>query len=360
MVSDARVDARRDATASVTHADSTATTRQDGLPTGARATTSQVRFARFAWILLGYEVLVVAWGAYVRATGSGAGCGRHWPTCNGEILPRAARVATLIEFSHRLSSGGALIGALVLLVWALRAFPRPHRVRRGAVVTMSLVVAEALIGAGLVLFELVAHDASMKRGLTVSLHLINTFLLLASTALTAWWASGGRAVRLRAKRGQSGAESAVLIVFGVLMPAMLLVGASGAVAALGDTLFPVPTLAAGIAQDFAAGSHLFLRLRVIHPMVAMMTAGAIVLSMGLVRSLRPGRAVRILSQVTASLAVAQVAAGIGDVLSHAPVPMQLVHLILADLVWIGIVLTAAAALAEEERPQGGAGKEPFA
>jgi heme A synthase len=343
MVSDARVDARRDATASVTHAAATSTTREDGPPTGARATTSQVRFARFAWILLGYEVLVVAWGAYVRATGSGAGCGRHWPTCNGEILPRAARVATLIEFSHRLSSGGALIGALVLLVWALRAFPRLHRVRRGAVVTMSLVVAEALIGAGLVLFELVAHDASMKRGLTVSLHLINTFLLLASTALTAWWASGGRPVRLRR---QSGAGSAVLIVFGVLLPAMLVVGASGAVAALGDTLFPVPTLAAGIAQDFAAGSHLFLRLRVIHPMVAMTTAGAIVLAMGLVRSLRPARAVRVLSRVAASLAVAQVAAGIGDVLSHAPVPMQLVHLVLADLVWIALVLTAAAALAE--------------
>ncbi len=347
MVSDARLDARRDATASVTHAEANSTTREEGPPTGARATKLQVRFARFAWILLGYEVLVVAWGAYVRATGSGAGCGRHWPTCNGEILPRAARVATLIEFSHRLSSGGALIGALVLLVWALRAFPRAHRVRRGAIVTMSLVVAEALIGAGLVLFELVAHDASMKRGLTVSLHLINTFLLLASTALTAWWASGGRPVRLRR---QSGAASAVLIVFGVLLPAMLVVGASGAVAALGDTLFPVPTLAAGIAQDFAAGSHLFLRLRVIHPMVAMTTAGAIVLSMGLVRSLRPGRAVRVLSRVAASLAVAQVAAGIGDVLSHAPVAMQLVHLVLADLVWIGLVLTAAAALADVDPP----------
>jgi heme A synthase len=151
-------------------------------------------------------------------------------------------------------------------------------------------------------------------------------------------------------RRQSGAASVVLIVFGVLLPAMLVVGASGAVAALGDTLFPVPTLAAGIAQDFAAGSHLFLRLRVIHPMVAMTTAGAIVLAMGLVRSLRPGRAVRVLSRLAASLAVAQVAAGIGDVLSHAPVPMQLVHLVLADLVWIALVLTGAAALAEVDSP----------
>jgi heme A synthase len=312
-------------------------------PGDASASTSPIsRFSRFAWGLLGYEILVVAWGAYVRATGSGAGCGRHWPTCNGEILPRAARVETLIEFSHRLSSGGALIGTLVLLVWATRAYPRGHRVQAGALVTMSLMIAEALIGAGLVLFEYVAHDASMKRALSMSLHLINTFLLLASTAITAWWASGGRAIRLRNPRGSA---SAVTIVLGLLLLAMLVVGASGAVTALGDTLFPVPSLAAGIAQDFAPSSHLFVRLRAIHPMLAMTTAGAIVIAMSLVRSLRPTRAVRILSRVAASLAVAQVAAGLGDVLARAPVAMQLVHLALADLVWISLVLTGAAALA---------------
>jgi heme A synthase len=309
----------------------------------ALARAPAVRLSRFAWGLLAYEVLVVAWGAYVRASGSGAGCGRHWPTCNGEILPRAARVETLIELSHRVSSAGALAGTLVLLVWAMRVYPRGHRVRRGAGVTASLMVAEALIGAGLVLFELVAHDASMKRALSISVHLVNTFLLLASTATTAWWASGGRAIRLR---GPTGAASAVAILFGLLLMAMLVVGASGAVAALGDTLFPVPSLAAGIAQDFAPGSHLFIRLRVLHPMFAMTTAGAVVIAMGLIRSLRPGRAVGVLSRVAASMAVAQVAAGIGDILAQAPIPMQLVHLVLADLVWISLVLTAAAALAE--------------
>src|ERR1700722_9946712 len=164
----------------------------------------------FAWASLGTEILVVAWGAYVRATGSGAGCGRHWPTCNGEILPRAPRIETLIEMSHRLSSGGALIGTLVLFVWAVRVYPRGHRVRRGAGVTTLLMVAEALIGAALVLFELVAHDASMKRALSISLHLINTFLLLASTATTAWWASGGGAVSLRNQRGAGAAVTVVL------------------------------------------------------------------------------------------------------------------------------------------------------
>jgi heme A synthase len=343
MVSDASVSVTSDAAAS-TPSNASALTDGDA----PALTAPRSRFSRFAWALLGYEILVVVWGAYVRASGSGAGCGRHWPTCNGDIVPRAARVETLIELSHRLSSGGALIGTVVLLVWALLVYPRGHRVRSGAGVTMLLMVAEALIGAGLVLFELVAHDASMKRALSISLHLINTFLLLASTATTAWWASGGRPLRLR---GQPGAGSAVTIILGVLLAAMLVVGASGAVTALGDTLFPTPSLAAGIAQDFAPGSHLFVRLRAIHPMLAMTTAGAIVVAMGLVRSLRPARAVGILSRVAASLAIAQVAAGIADVLTRAPTAMQLVHLALADLVWISLVLTGAAALAvPEEAP----------
>jgi heme A synthase len=304
-----------------------------------RTSSRPSRLPSFAWGLLAYEILVVVWGGYVRASGSGAGCGRHWPMCNGEILPRAPRIETLIELSHRVSSGGALIGTLVLLVWAMRVHPSGHRVRRGAAVTVGLMVAEALIGAGLVLFELVAHDASMKRALSISLHLVNTFLLLASTAITAWWAGGGAPIRLRGQRG-------VTPLFAVLLSAMLFVGASGAITALGDTLFPVPTLAAGFAQDFAAGAHIFVRLRAIHPMLAMTTAGAIVIAMGLVRSLRPTRAVRVVSRVAASLAVAQVAAGLLDVVTRAPVWMQLVHLAFADGVWISLVLTGAAALAE--------------
>src|ERR1700681_3305989 len=108
------------------------------------------RFARFAWGLLVYDVAVAAWGTYVRATGSGAGCGRHWPLCNGEFGPHAPRVETLVELSHRVSSGGALVLTAVLLVWSLRAYRPGHLVRRGAATTMAFMVAEAAIGAGLV------------------------------------------------------------------------------------------------------------------------------------------------------------------------------------------------------------------
>ncbi|MCB0131087.1 MAG: COX15/CtaA family protein, partial [Caldilineaceae bacterium] len=138
------------------------------------------RFTIFAWAVLAYNIVVILWGAFVRATGSGAGCGSHWPLCNGEILPRATEVETLIEFSHRITSGIALIAVVVLLIWALRSYPRGHRVRRGAQASMFFMFTEALVGAGLVLFEYVAHNVSIARAYWMAGHLMNTFLLLAA------------------------------------------------------------------------------------------------------------------------------------------------------------------------------------
>jgi len=246
-------------------------------------------------------------------------------------------VATLVELSHRVSSGAALVLTLVLLVWALRAYPRGHSVRRGAGATAALMATEALIGAGLVLFELVAHDASLTRAVGTSLHLVNTFLLLASTSLAAWWASGGERVKVR---GQ-GAVAPVLVL---ALGATLLVGMTGALTALGDTLFPSASVAAGLTQDFAAGAHAYVRLRAIHPMLAVGTAAFILVTTTFVRALRPNRAVSILSRAAGGLAVGQVALGLLDIMLLAPVSLQLAHLALADLVWIALVLTAAAAL----------------
>jgi len=311
----------------------------------ARSVLGMPPLARFAWGVLVYDVAVVDWGAYVRATGSGAGCGRHWPMCNGEILLRAPRVETLIELSHRITSGGAFFLTVALALWALRSFPRGHRVRRSASVSVALMATEALIGAGLVLLELVAHDASMKRALGMSLHLINTFLLLGSTALTAWWASGGGAARLRR-------QGALVLALGLPLLAMIVVGTSGAVTALGDTLFPAASVADGLAQDFSPSAPLFVKLRTVHPILAISTAVAVIFATGLVRALRPTRAVAISSKAAAVLVVTQVTAGLLDVALRAPVAMQLIHLALADLVWVALVLTAAAALAEAEEPVG--------
>jgi heme A synthase len=250
-----------------------------------------------------------------------------------------------IELSHRLSSGLALVLTFVLLGWALRTLPPGHRVRRGAAATAAFMVSEALIGAILVLFGLVAHDESTRRVVSICLHLTNTFLLLASTALTAWWASGqATAVRLRG-------QGAVAWAMGSSLAAMLLVGATGAVTALGDTLFPPTSLAAGLAQDLAPSANLFVRLRTLHPVLAAATAMGIVMAGALVRALRPSRAVHALSRAGAGLVVAQVAAGLLDVALLAPVCIQLVHLVLADALWVVVVLTAAASLDARRAPQ---------
>ena len=137
------------------------------------------RVARFAWAVLAYNVAVILWGAYVRATGSGAGCGAHWPLCNGEIVPRAAAVATLIEFSHRADERpGADCRRGAARLATFRACRAGHPARRGAVMSGVLMLTEAAVGAGLVLFQLVADNATMARAMFIAVHLLNTFLLL--------------------------------------------------------------------------------------------------------------------------------------------------------------------------------------
>ncbi|HEY6101456.1 MAG TPA: COX15/CtaA family protein, partial [Anaeromyxobacter sp.] len=132
---------------------------------------AMIAFTRFARAVLVYNLLVVAWGAFVRATGSGAGCGKHWPTCNGELVPRSPRVETAVEFTHRATSGIALVLVVGLAVWAFRAFPRRHPARRAAVATVAFMIAEALVGAGLVLYGWVAKDPSAARGWVMAIHL---------------------------------------------------------------------------------------------------------------------------------------------------------------------------------------------
>jgi heme A synthase len=294
------------------------------------------RLARFGWIVLGYNVAVILWGAYVRATGSGAGCGSHWPLCNGRMIPRDATIATLVEYSHRLTSGLALVAVVVLLAWTWRACAPGHPARRGAALSLFFMLTEAAVGAGLVLFQLVADNASMARAMFMAVHLLNTFVLLACLTLTAWWLSGGEDVSLRG-RGRLAA--------GVLAgcAALLIVSTSGAVAALGDTLFPSSSLEQALRDDLSAASHLLIRLRILHPVLAVAAMMAIVAGAprlaadGHPFSARAARAVAVLG-------VTQVAAGFLNVFLLAPVWMQLVHLLLADAIWIAFVLLGASAL----------------
>jgi len=295
------------------------------------------RLARYAWAVLAYNIGVILWGAYVRATGSGAGCGSHWPLCNGVVIPRAATAATLIEFSHRLTSGLALISVVVLLAWTWMRVPKPHPARTGAALSVLFMLTEAAVGAGLVLFELVADNASMARALFVAVHLMNTFVLLACVTLTAWWLSGGAPIRLEGR----GRRAAAIILVSV---ALLISSSSGAVAALGDTLYPQGSLSAALQADLSPTSHILIRLRVLHPMLAASTAFVlIVFAHRFARGGSPA-ASRLASMVVGA-AVAQIAAGIVNVLLLAPVWMQMVHLLIADVLWVSVVLLGAASLA---------------
>jgi heme a synthase len=297
------------------------------------------RLARFAWIVVLYNLAVILWGAFVRATGSGAGCGQHWPLCNGVVVPRAPEIATVIEFTHRATSGLALLALVALVVAVWRGRPAGHPARRAAGWSMLFMLTEAGVGAGLVLFELVADNKSMARALFMAVHLANTFLLLGAMTLTARWLEDRPAGLDLAGRGGRAALLAALAL------GVIVVGVSGAVAALGDTLFPAATLGDALAQDLSPTSHVLLRLRVIHPMLAAVVALALIslaprIPGGPAEGTRPGARVAV-------IAALQIGLGFLNVLLLAPVWLQLAHLLVADLLWIALVLLAASALAAD-------------
>jgi heme A synthase len=292
---------------------------------------------RYAVATVVYNLAVIVWGAFVRATGSGAGCGDHWPMCNGEVLPRPRSLAMFIEFTHRVTSGISLIAVLGLLVMAFRWAPKGHPVRRGAVFSGALIVSEALLGAGLVLFRLVAGNTSMTRAWFGAAHLVNTFALVAALTLTAWWAHGHRRLDARARPG-------LAALYATAVVATLAVAVTGSIAALGDTLFPARSFAEGYAQDFTAGAHLLLRLRIWHPVVAL-GATALVLTgavAGYLATRRP--ATRWLGVALVGVVATQIGLGVANVFLLAPVPLQLAHLLVADVLWVTLVLLVASAL----------------
>ncbi|MEM7535511.1 MAG: COX15/CtaA family protein [Chloroflexota bacterium] len=313
------------------------------------STTTISRFTFFAWGVLAYNLLVILWGAFVRATGSGAGCGNHWPACNGEIIPHDPSIETLIELSHRITSGFALIGVIIMMFWAWRLYPRAsyptgHRVRRAAAFSTFFIITEALIGAGLVLFEYVAANASIARAYWMAGHLVNTFFLLAALTMTAWW-SGDKQGERGVMTMQGRAREAMLI--GIAGVGVLILGASGGITALGDTLI----LTEGLDPSSSPVVATLKSLRIYHPVLAFVVWGLLWLAVwsvgqssqtieqnSLIETARQyGRGISIIY-------VVQLLLGGLNVYLKAPVWLQLVHLLMSDLIWIGLILMAASAL----------------
>jgi cytochrome c oxidase assembly protein subunit 15 len=291
--------------------------------------TSQT-LTRFAWAVVGYNVLVILWGALVRATGSGAGCGNHWPLCNGQVIPLSPRVDTVIEFTHRCMTGGSIFVVLGLLVWTFRGTTKGQAARVFAVASTVLLINEAFLGALLVKLGYVTGNQSMGRVVVLSIHLSNTLLLLAALTLTARLLGTGQ---MWGELGVGGAKKLWALLG---LAATLVVGVSGSLAALGDTLFPASSLRDAFAQDFSAGSPWLLRLRGVHPVSAVV---ATVFVLWLVRQAKRAGSGRLAGIVVALLGF-QFVLGLADVLLLAPVWMQILHLLGADLYWVALVTLA--------------------
>ena|ERR1700733_381039 len=281
---------------------------------------------RFAWAVVGYNVLVVLWGALVRATESGAGCGNNWPLCNGVAIPVSPTLHTIIEFTHRQMVTGDVIAVVGVLVWTFRASIKGAAARVFAVASTLLLINEASLGALLVKLGYVTGNRSIGRVVVLSIHLSNTLLLLAALTLTAlmlgtrqMWA------RLGGVRGRGFALAGLL--------ATVVVGVSGSLAALGDTLFPAASLSAAMAQDFATGSPWLLRVRWVHPASAVVAALFVIWLVARAGWLR--------SQWVVGLLGFQFALGLADIVLLAPTWMQIVHLLGADLYWIALVILTA-------------------
>ncbi len=285
------------------------------------------RLARFAWFTLGFNVVVILMGALVRSTGSGAGCGRSWPVCQGEVLP-PLEGATRIEFAHRSASGIALVLVVTLAVLVWRQVPPGQPSRRGALLSVISIVGEALIGAMIVLAEWVADDTSVARVFAVPLHLVNTLFLLAALTLTAFWLSGGRRLE-----PSSHPEVWRWVVAGGI--AIILLAATGAITALADTLFPKDAVGLGESGE----AHFLTDLRMIHPILAILAA-----SIGWWVSGRAGDARSSAAKALPILVGAMIVSGSLNIVLGVPVWMQLLHLLLADALWITYVLASAQAL----------------
>ncbi|MGQ0600375.1 MAG: COX15/CtaA family protein [Anaerolineales bacterium] len=291
------------------------------------------RFARYAWSLLAYNLVVILWGAVVSSTGAGAGCGEHWPDCNGQFVPVNPTLATLIEFSHRLSSGLDGVLVIVLVVWAFRQLPAQPRICGAALASFGFVLIEGLIGALLVRQGWTALDTSVERLIMQPLHLINTLFLLAALTLTAWWASDGAPIRIS---GQG--LRPWLISLGLL--GVMCISGSGAIISLGDFLDQQERV------RNEALVPLLVNLRLWHPAIAITVGvGLIVMALS-ISSLTPNSAARRWAYLTVGLVLAQWCVGFLNVYLRVPLWTQLVHLVLADLTWITLILWSASALSD--------------
>lgn len=303
-------------------------------------------FAKYAWLVLVYNLIVILWGVFLRASLSGDGCGEHWITCGGEFIPSAPELKTKIEFLHRITTSLAGIFVIVLAVWAGYKRYSGKEGDQKAVFYFSLaslffIIVEGILGGLLVLTGNTALNWTPERPFWMAGHLISTFTLIAVLTLTAWFASGGKTFNFRV-------SGKTLLLLTIAITGIFMVGISGSIAALSSMLYPSSTLAEGIAKDFSASSHYILRLRPLHPLFSIMLGVFLIFLSGWFRSQsKESLWVARWGNILSAIILIQFVSGAVLVFLLTPILMQLAHLLLADLVWIVFVLLTASFLSSQ-------------
>ena len=299
-------------------------------------------FRRYCWFLVGYNVLVILWGAVVRATGSGAGCGSHWPLCNGEVVPQLQRIETVIELIHRITSTLDGVLVIVLVILAYRIFGQKSNIFKWAAAALIFIIFEGLLGRMLVVQEWVADNVSVMRAIAVAVHLVNTYLLLLTLTVTAWLANMQVAIKKRELR-----IAIYLIFIGITLT--IIFSATGAITALGDTLFPAETFLSDFYKDFDPTSNFLIRLRIIHPILAIFTSGYLIFTVRFIQKKELGKNVIRRGNWLQFIIAVQVLAGGFTILTLAPIYMQIIHLFLANSFWISLILFSLEVLTIPQR-----------
>ena len=302
-------------------------------------------FGNVALFLLGYTFLVVLWGAWVRISRSGDGCGQSWPLCHGQVLPQELGTSpTLsIEFFHRLSSGLYGIFLLVFFIWALRIFPSGHGARKGALLCLIFTVSEALIGAHLVLKGLVVDNASSLRALSMGLHLINTFFLTGSLILTHHLSQYQRPQWVRPPLQALLGSGLALLFFFIL-------GGSGTIATLASQLFPSSGLYEGFQQDFSSQGPWFLQWRILHPLLGL---SSLLLFLYLLAVLKPFHSSpqKVFRWPLHWTLLSCIALGLSSLLLLSPSWAKLSHLLLAHLFYVCLLKLLLPIFTREKSPE---------
>jgi cytochrome c oxidase assembly protein subunit 15 len=311
----------------------------EALPT-AVGTDWHRRFRGFSWAVVVFTIGVVVSGDIVQATESGAGCGESWPRCDGSLVPAIGDAHTAVEFTHRIATTVLSLGFIALLYGAWKLYGRGHRVWGATLWATFFLMTEILLGAALVLFGWVDDDASWGRVAADGLHVVNTFLLVGGTVLIAWFASGAPAFRIdRARRTDR-------LLVGSLI-AVLLIAVTGTINSLADTL----ALSDQIDVDETPIAAILVNIRGIHPAVAIGGGIGIFYVMTVLRDAASGTTMRLLIGVQVVIGL-QFVVGILNIALLTPLETQIIHLVLADTIWILLILLTAQMLRRDAQPAG--------